>query len=91
LNVQHNCFDGCCKMTHTQCHYIEFQETSHYFPEVSHSELNSYIINAGAQYSVPHHCDFSQQVWHEVTSDKWADGVSSGLQTWKVVCPPKPQ
>ncbi|KAG0148748.1 hypothetical protein CROQUDRAFT_692735 [Cronartium quercuum f. sp. fusiforme G11] len=89
IGTNHNCFDAHCETTLTCCQYVEHQETRQCLPEIQHSLLNSYIINVGALYSAEAHQSYTGNTWQNLLADEWAQAVSSGLETWKLSCPPK--
>lgn len=95
LNVQHNCWDSKCQITHTKSHTVERTLVHQGRPEVSHRPVNSYIINAAALYSAEQHWEASGLQWGAVCQEEWKDGVTSGLERWltshPIPVPPVPE
>lgn len=82
MNVQHNCWDAKCEVTHTKSHTVERTLVQHNRPEVSHQALNPYIINAAALYSAEQHRKDSALEWAPVSPYEWEEAVCEGLTRW---------
>lgn len=87
LNVQHNCWDARCQVTHTRAHTVERTLVQPNRPEVSHQPLNSYIINAAALYSAEAHRKASGLGWGAVSEEEWEEGLWEGLRRWLTTHP----
>ncbi|KAH9812611.1 hypothetical protein DFH28DRAFT_1177059 [Melampsora americana] len=89
LNIQHNCHDAQCAVSKSKSYRIERLEARKKQPEVSHKDVNSFIVNAGALYSAEYHRHVTKHVWSEVTPAEWEVSITEGLSAWFEKCPPK--
>ncbi|KAH9820346.1 hypothetical protein DFH28DRAFT_1052015 [Melampsora americana] len=89
IYTNHNCHDANCAVTKTRSYRIERTDAKNKRPEVTHQHSNSFILNAGAHYSLGFHRSVTDHVWSEVTPAEWEESVTQGLLVWFDRCPPK--
>lgn len=81
--MQHNCFDAGCTLTKTKARKVEKQLTDNFDLEITHQNLNSYILNASAHYSAHIHRDLSNRGIPPVSPQEWVQAIEDGLAKWK--------
>ncbi|KAH9807687.1 hypothetical protein DFH28DRAFT_1072385 [Melampsora americana] len=89
LNIQHNCHDAQCAVTKSKSYRKERIEARNKLPEVSHKQVNSFIVNAGSLYSSEFHRIVTNHIWSPVTPTEWEVSITAGLATWFEKCPPR--
>ncbi|KAH9809499.1 hypothetical protein DFH28DRAFT_1133401 [Melampsora americana] len=89
IHTKHNCHDAHCAVTKSKSYRIERLEARNKQPEVSHNDVNSFILNAGALYSSEYHRIVTKHSWSEVTPAEWEVAITNGLSAWFEKCPPK--
>ncbi|KAH9809469.1 hypothetical protein DFH28DRAFT_905208, partial [Melampsora americana] len=82
LNVQHNCNQALCSVTHNHPKRIERKISC-----ITHNDLNSYIINSAALYSVEWHRKASGIPHSGCSKAQWDEAIEKSLNVWTSVPP----
>ncbi|KAH9810781.1 hypothetical protein DFH28DRAFT_901869 [Melampsora americana] len=78
LNVQHNCNQALCSVTHNYPKRIERKIVPDSQSRITHNNLNSYIINSAALYSAEWHCKASGIPHSGCTKAQWDEAIEKG-------------